>query len=346
MLATTKKLKDIIHCNPELDSSIVRSYLAVIANYGGLEDARGLLQVFMEEPADYNRTLLLEPIMKHGDLELAEDLYEFAIEQHKLKEDMPSEILHVLGYLGYTGCTETLVSLLTSEDWHLSKDAALGLLHLPCHGYEQQIRTIIDNSIGKSLFDEFVPALSYKVANNEMVPKLFEWGNSIVSTDCNAGIILGIALYGPDYKDVIKDILWSENWEAHDTSTGTRNWSYAAMQHVQLTFRELIEDLKSAQIPKRDLFHRLSVLSEMLECKLTLQHQPLRFAATNDESIFDIYRELFEWSNSDHDDSIIGLIARNLQDEFDLLNKYNHLRDKLEMKMEHLIEVNYLKGEL
>jgi len=347
LIPTTKRLIDLIKSSPNIDSSIVSSYTNVIGKYGGLEDAIGLFKLFIEAPSHYNRILLLQPIMKHGDLQLAQEIYDYCFYQKELREGMPCEVLHVLGYLGYTKCIETLVSHITSDNWHIAKNASLGLLHLPCNDYESQIKSILDCSFGKSLFEEFIPALSYKISSRSMVSRLFEWGDRSASTDCNAGIILGIALFGTDHKYIIKNILWNQNWEAHGRGTGTCIWSYIAMQHVELTFRELIQDIKIFQnevISKMDLRYRLDVLSELLECKLTFNNQPIRFTLTNNESTVDIYRDLFDWSNEDKDDSIIGIISNTLEQEVELLNKYYHLREKLEMKIEHSIEVDHLMG--
>ncbi|MFC4777285.1 hypothetical protein ACFO9Q_10875 [Paenibacillus sp. GCM10023252] len=344
MIPITKRLIDLIRSSPNIDSSFVTSYTNVIVKYGGLEDAYSLFKLFIEVPADYNRILLLEPIMMLGDLQLAQEIYDYCFYQKDLKEGMPSEVLHVLGHLGFTKCTETLVSLINSNDWHISKDACLGLLHLPCNDFESYIKSIIDYSFGKSLFQEFVPALSYKISNNSMVSRLFEWGDRRASTDCNAGIILGIALFGNNHKNMIKNILWNQNWEAHDRGTGTCIWSYISMQHVELTFGELIQDIKSEVNSMQNLRYRLDVLSELLECKLTFKKQPIRFTETNKESIADIYRDLFDWSDDDKDDSIIGIISNTLEQEVELLDKYYHLREKIEMKIEHNIEVDLLRG--
>lgn len=344
MIPITKSLIDLLKSSLYINSSIISSYTNAICKYGGAEDAKGLFKLFMDAPLEYNRLLLLQPIMKHGDIQLAEELYDSCFYQKDLREDMPYEVLHALGYLGYIKCTETLVSLLTGDDWHLAKNACLGLLHLPCANYESQIKSIIDRSFGKSLFDEFVPALSYKISSSSIVPKLFEWGDRNASTDCNSGIILGIALFGSDYKYMIKNILWNQNWEAHGTGTGTRTWSYIAMQHVQLTFRELIQDIRKhqdADISLNDLSYRLDVLAEMLECKLSYHDKPVRFTLTNNESITDIYSDLFDWRNEDQDDSVIGFISNKLEEK-ELLNKYYHLRDKLEMEIQHNIELEHL----
>lgn len=342
MIPTTKKLIDLVNSSSYIDSTIISTYTKVIGKYGGYEDATGLFRLFMEDSSDYNRILLLQPIMKLGNLQLAQEIYDYCFHQKVLRDGMPSEILHVLGYLGYTKSTEILVSLITSDDWNIAKNASLGLLHLPCHQYENQIKSALDCSFGKSLFNEFVPALCYKISNSSMVSKLFEWGDRSASTDCNAGIILGIALFGVDSKHVIKNILWNQNWEAHGRSTGTWIWSYVAMQHVQLTFRELIQDIKRDQnVSKQDLYYRLDVLSEMLVCKLAFNDKPLRFTLTNKESFVDIYSELFDWSSEDEDDSIIGIISNTLE-EVELLNKYYHLRERFEMRMEHIIEVDHL----
>jgi hypothetical protein len=317
LIPTTTRLIDLIKSSSHIDSAIISTYTNVIGKYGGHEDATGLFRLFMNDPSDYNRILLLQPIMKLGNLQLAQEIYDYRFHQKVLRDGMPSEILHVMGYLGYTKSTEILVSLINSDDWDIAKNATLGVLHLPCNQYENQIKAALDCSFGESLFHEFVPALSYKISNSSMVSKLFEWGDRSASTDCNAGIILGIALFGVDHKHVIKKILWNQNWEAHGRSTGTWFWSYIAMQHVQLTFRELIQDIKINQkgiTSKQVLYYRLDVLSEMLACKLAFNDKPLRFTLTNYESLFEIYSELFDWSSEDEDDSILGVISNTLGD--------------------------------
>ncbi|OUS75743.1 hypothetical protein B1748_15045 [Paenibacillus sp. MY03] len=347
MIPATQTLIDLFKTmNP--DSSIVSAYTNVICKYGGLADAVNLFDLFMEDPLDYNRVLLLQPIMKHGDQRLAQRIFDDCFYQGELLEDMPNEILHVLGYLGYESVTESLVLHMHSDNWHIAKYACLGLLHLPCNDHETQtkIKDLIESSYSKNLFQEFVPALSFKVSSSSIVRSLFEWGNTSASIDCNAGIILGIALFGSDQKDTIKGILWNPNWEAHGTATGTLMWSYVAMQHVELTFRELIQDVKMNQsevFSRAELRYRLEVLAELLACKLSNHHQqqPIRFSINNNETTADIYLDLFGWSKDGHDDSVIGLISNNLEDEDELLNRYYHLRDRLEMKIEHQIELDH-----
>jgi hypothetical protein len=225
LIPATKKLKHLIHSSEPTNHA---SYLNVIGKYGGPDDAVELFRLFMEDPQDYNRIQLLEPIRKHGDLQLAQVIYDNCFYEQNLRDDMTSEILYVLGYLGYAKCTETLMSLMNADNWHIAT---------------QDIRT---------------------------------FQNGIHS--------------------------------------------------------------------KQDLFYRIDVLFEMLECKLTFNDQPLRFTLMNEESVFDIYQAVFESSDDDADDSIIGIIANSLGEEMDLLSKYAHLKEKFEMKLEHRIELDHLAG--
>lgn len=59
---------------------------------------------------------------------------------------------------------------------------------------------------GQPLFPEFLPALSFTFADEQIVPRLLAWGER-ASTDCNAGLILGISMFGSTQKKQIKSIV-------------------------------------------------------------------------------------------------------------------------------------------
>ncbi|MCE5168741.1 hypothetical protein LQV63_05370 [Paenibacillus profundus] len=347
MIQITQKLIHLNRHNNRLDAGIVSAYADIIAKYGSIDDAIALAQWFLESPADFNGSLLY-PIMKHGNEKLAKELHNNCFYHNELREGIPDDILHVLGYLGFTDCTEQLISYMEADDWGLSMSACMGLLHLPCDPYKDLIKSKLEKWVGQSLFHEFLPALSFKCAAPEIVPRLADWGEHAASTDCNAGIILGIALFGTGQKDVLKHILWSPNWEAHGTGTGTCIWSYVSMQHVGLTFKELIGDIKHAPVfmeDRTELDYRLDVLYEMLSLKLTYHKQPIRFACQNNESIREIYQDLFSWPTPHKDESIIGLIIDHFGLQNSLLEKYYELRNRFELKIDHEIELEHLLHE-
>ncbi|MBN3523269.1 hypothetical protein [Paenibacillus apiarius] len=347
MIEITRKLIHAHRQNNRLDAGIVSAYADLIAKYGSIDDAFALAQWFLESPADFDGSLFY-PIMKHGDEELAQKLHNKCFCHHELREGIPDGILHVLGYLGFTDCAEQLISYMEADDWGLSKSACIGLLHLPCEPYKDLIKAKIEKWMGQSLFPEFLPALSVTCAAPDIVPRLAGWGEHAASTDCNAGLILGIALFGTDQKDVLKDILWNPSWEAQGMGTGTGVWSYVSMQHVGLTFKELIRDIKNEAAlmsDKTELDYRLEVLYEMLSLKLTYHRQPIRFARQNNESVREIYEELFSWPNPDKDESIIGLIIDHFGLGNRLLEKYYELRNRCELKIDHEIELEHLLAD-
>lgn len=101
MIQNTEKLIQLLRSGQKIDAGNLASYCRLTSKYGDREDAVALFRVFAEHPCDYRRTLLLDPVMRCGDMALAEEIDHLCFEQGRLKEGMPSEVLHVMGYLGY-----------------------------------------------------------------------------------------------------------------------------------------------------------------------------------------------------------------------------------------------------
>lgn len=342
----TAGLIDMFGSGKKLDASIISAYTDVVARYGTMEDAWELYRLFVEDPHHYIRGLLLQPIMRCGDVTLAQDMYERYVQNRASPEHIPDGVLYVLGYLGYVEAAADLVALVNGPYGVASVDACLGLVHLPCEPYREQLAAELEKALDQNLFNELLPLLSFKCTTEDMIPRLVHWGEQHASVDCNAGIIAGIALFGEGQKDTIRSILWNPFWEAHGTATGSCVWSYFAMQHVGLTFRELVQDIKSYDASKEDvqaLEYRLDVLYEMLELKLSYTARPIRFARSNEESFGQLYSDLFSWSNEHHDDSIIGWMNEQLGVEHRLLERYYELRKRVEIKMVHEIELEHVQ---
>uniref|UniRef100_A0AAE9L5Z0 Uncharacterized protein n=1 Tax=Paenibacillus polymyxa TaxID=1406 RepID=A0AAE9L5Z0_PAEPO len=273
--------------------------------------------------------------MRCGDVTLAQDMYERYVRNQASPEHIPDGVLYALGYLGCVEAAADLVALVNGPYGAVSVDACLGLVHLSCEPYREKLAAELENALDQNLFNEFLPLLSSKCTTEDMIPRLVHWGEQHASVDCNAGIIAGIALFGEGQKDTIRSILWNPFWEAHGTATGSCVWSYFAMQHVGLTFRELVQDIKSYDASKEDvqaLEYRLEVLHEMLELKLSYTARPIRFARSNEEPFGQLYSDLFSWSNEHHDDSIIGWMNEQLGVEHRLLDQYDELRKKSRLK--------------
>ncbi|MCM3338453.1 hypothetical protein M3650_07365 [Paenibacillus sp. MER TA 81-3] len=65
----------------------------------------------------------------------------------------------------------------------------------------------------------------------------------------------------------------------------------------------------------------------------------IRFACQNNESIREIYQDLFSWPTPHKDESIIGLIIDHFGLQNSLLEKYYELRNRFELKIDHEIKL-------
>lgn len=343
MLKITEKFINELHLTKDINYEKFQGYINTIIRYGNQEDAEALYSTFIQDPLKYENGRLIEPIMRLGDIHLAHVLYEFSIVDNDLTEEAPYEVLHALGYMGVEQVTPVLIKYaLESELWSTCKFACLGLAHLSVEKYQQQLKDRLEQSINKPLFDEFLPLLSFRLYDDTFVEHLYEWGDKHASIDCNAGLILGIALYGKEQKETIKNIIWSSNWQAHDMGTGTGKWTYQAMGHVDLTFEELIGDMKRFLVEiesDRELEYRLDVLHFLLTFNLTYFSKGIKFANTNHENIEILYTLLYSSSNENTDDSMFKYIKERFDrdEQFSIIESYKRL--ELQMEMYILFEV-------
>ncbi|MBX4148992.1 hypothetical protein [Paenibacillus lautus] len=352
MIRNTEKLIRDFKNNPRMDGTILASYCRITSLYGDRNDAAALFRLFAEEPSDYKRSLLLDPIMRCGDQELAEDIARVCFDGKKLKENMPGDILHVLGYLDHDRMMDYMVASITANDWYLSKAACIGLMHLPCERYAEIFADELERVYGQPLFPEFLPALCFKFTDARMVPRLMEWGEQ-ASTDCNAGLILGIAAFGRSQQAKVRRILMEPKWEMDATGTGSHWWGYMSMQMSEVTFSQLISHMKDRMpldLHKNEtlegeafIVHSLQVLHDLMEVKLSDDLHPLRFAATNNERFSDLYAQLFQWSNEYEDDSMIGRIQHVLGYDHPMVNQYIVLRTRMEMAIRREMELEALR---
>ncbi|MFD1887855.1 hypothetical protein [Paenibacillus wenxiniae] len=348
------------HSEKPIDSTIIQSYCDVIAQYGDREDAAMLLQWYMNHSGDGQYNHLLHVVMRCGDLELAAKLYQYHFNHEgELGDDAPDGVLHILAYMGYPLHTEYLVKCVLL-DHRCGSDACLALLHMPYTDHHRQLIERFDQLYGDALFPEFLPALGVKWATaGEMVPKLVAWGKQ-ASIDCNGGLLFGIAMYGPTQKEQIKQILWDPDWELYSNGTGGHWWAYMAMPLVELTFAELIRDVKMTfgSDPKRNdevngreadhlsdalqrsAEHCFDVLHSLLQLKLERLSHPLRYVNANAEAMMDLYPQLFAWSTPYVDDSILGVIADTLGVHHRLTSQFHHVRAMMELAVRHEIEMS------
>lgn len=148
-----------------------------------------------------------------------------------------------MGRLGYTPATSLLWEHV--DGLHdVSKDACLGLLHLPCEELRGAIAEALEKHEGSALFPEFLPVLAPKSEDPAWLERLVAWGENRASVDCNGGLILGISLHGRPARAAFTRLLWDARWEACGTGTGSALWTYAGTRVQGLGLPQLYADLR------------------------------------------------------------------------------------------------------
>ncbi|MGW1065641.1 hypothetical protein ACWD4F_14140 [Streptomyces aureus] len=212
-----------------------------VLRHGGPADAEALLPLFLAAPAAHDA--LVPVLARHGDRRLAERLLEATVEGGRLREGVPSGVLHAVGRLGYTPATSLLWEHV-DDSYDVSKDACLGLSHLPCEELRGAITESLEKHEGAALFPEFLPVLATKTQDPGWLDRLVAWGGNHASTDCNGGLILGIALHGEQARPAFTRLLWDTRWDACDRGTGSALWTYASTRVLGLDLPQLYADLR------------------------------------------------------------------------------------------------------
>jgi hypothetical protein len=308
---------------------------SIILRHGSRADAEAVLAVFLTAP---ERGSTLVPILaEHGDASLAQRLEAACLSEGSLREGVPDEVLHCLGYLG----SEPAQGMLweharASKDWYQQRSACLGLLHLSCRGLETDITRELARYEGQNVFPEFLPALAFKTGEPTWLKRLVAWGEHAASTDCNGGLILGIALDGAAGRPHFEQLLWSERWEAHGGGTGSERWTYAGTRILGIALRELYEALRkqlAEPTSRRSPLQALRVFLALLDSWLRRPWLGLRGAREPTESPAELHALLFRWTTPDRDDSIKGLARELLQAEKRLGSELHRLEQEILLQM-------------
>ncbi|AKG22335.1 hypothetical protein [Calothrix sp. 336/3] len=321
------------------------AYIAAIEKFGCQVDADALLPVFLENPLE--RRELISPLMGWGNLQTGKVIYQQCFQGELLKPEMPEEILHCLGYLGNESITNCLFQYVQADNYYLSRAACLGLLNLSCAGLEDDIARAITTCYGKHLFPEFLPALAIKTGKLELLEQLYHLGETTASCDCNAGLILGVALYGEQGLKYFHDIIWNPRWETHGGGTGSDYWTYIAMQCLGMKLSDLYQDLKNKVENSPNLEHEFLVFIALLSWQIRSPQEKIKFLQPNRESHIELYQILFDWSTPHHDDSIIG-IAHQVFAEVDhpIIKELYILQAQLNLAMQYEIEIETITHKL
>ena len=259
MLAATRILLDD-------DAPFPLRHLAsgVVADHGDHDDAATIFNRTLAAPDP----LHCAPLMALGTRAMGERLLRTFIEGGRLREGTPDELLHVLGYLGVEEAEPVLwTAAVSSGDHYLSMSACLGLLHLPCTGREVAIADAIRGCMGRNLFPEFLPVLACKTNEPSLAEAMVESGATVASTDCNGGLLLGLALLGA--RDAFERALFDPRWEAVGTATGTRRYAFAGVRVLGLSLIRL-HDARRASLEFADIVTLAGLLEERVRSQTFL----------------------------------------------------------------------------
>jgi hypothetical protein len=269
-------------------------YLEVIAREGSPADVPLLMGLFRSYPD--GRDAVVKTISALGDETTARELSDLCIVDGKLKPEMPSEALQALGYLGYQSARDVLWRYAISNDYYPSRAACIGLLHLDLSGMEKDIEQAIQAYCDQRLFPEFLPLLAHRTGNARLLSKLYRWGEYSASTDCNGGLILGIALFGQAGLPYFKRLLWSEAWEAYASATGSGYWLEEGRRYLGLRLIDLYREFQKRQgrdPAKSQRYHDLMVLKNFLWHTCRRTKGEIRRIPPDTESYLQLYETLF-----------------------------------------------------
>ena len=269
--------------HPERDA-----LLDVIAVLGTAEDAEALLPVFLAAPDEQYD--LVDTLVRLGELPMAERLHAAFVADNALKRGAPHDLLWAFGWAGMDRTRDMLFRYAVGPEWHESTSAVLGLLHLPLDGLEDDIRRAAE-CFGKSLFQEYLPALVGRIGDVELMHRLIADAREHASTDCFAGILLGAALLGPPGRAVFEDMVWDLSLESglHQARATAMGMGLLGMTVTDLTtwLRTRI-----AEAPETLKHQHFSTLRKIVMCHVSSppSSSALRFMPARRERMIDVWR--------------------------------------------------------
>jgi hypothetical protein len=296
-LPATLALRDLYAARP-VHWRVSDAYLRVIAEEGSLEDIPILLQLFR----DYQdvRGNIVHTIKWLGNETTVQTLLTSCLPlctaERRKDENAISAVMEALGYLGYQPARELLWRHVFSGYYYISTAACLGLLHLDLSGMEDEIERAIRACSGKNLFPEFLPMLASRTGNTSMLPELYEWGEQAASSDCNGGLILGIALFGQPGLPYFKRLMWSQKWEVWGGGTGSDRWLDQGRRFLGLRLVDLyheFQERRKQDLPLEQRYHDVMVLRACLDHTSEREQGSIRFIPPDTESYLSIYEAYF-----------------------------------------------------
>ncbi|MFG2951945.1 hypothetical protein [Streptomyces adustus] len=319
---------------PELTRQWEFMAAEAVLRHGGPADAQALLPLFLSAPAAHEA--LVPVLARHGDRQLAARLLEATVDGGRLRDGVPAGVLHAVGRLGDTEATPLLWEHV--DDLHdVSKNACLGLLHLPCEDLRGTITETLEKHEGSALFPEFLPVLAPKTNDPAWLDRLVAWGENSASVDCNGGLILGIALHGDHARTAFTRLLWNERWEACGTSTGSALWTYAGTRVLGLGLPQLYADLRTrlhTGTDPDDQWDALRSFITLLDLRCADVWTGVAAAEVQPESLDSLYSVLFT-PTRDASDTLTELADRVFGNDDLLSDEVRNLEDALHTAATH-----------
>lgn len=306
MLQSTQKLIAYFQLDASLrNTTLITSLVNAVVKCGDKQDAKALFKQYLKNTSEFHYSYLLPVFKAFADASMAAELFDIVIKDQQLIPNADPEILEVLGHLQFAPIKPILAEYLfnsdTKTDYYISKYAALGLLHFNCDEYQETILKAIEKCYGENLFPEFIPALVCKLKDTKKtLQKLYDLGDEVASTDCNAGILLGFSLCGEEGKYYFKKALFNQHWETFSTSTGTIHYAYEGLKNLGILLQELYQEIKSIS-DTASLSYAMDVFLALLNKKI----EDIEHNAT--ESYASLYVALFQWKSASESDNFIDL---------------------------------------
>lgn len=293
-----------------------RELVRIAGRFGGRDDADALTTLFLRDPAGNDHVLPV--IERRGDAQMARRLHDATTDDAGLLPGMPAELLRTFGYLGLAETRAMLWgyarhdSAWRSDNAHgTSTAAAYGLLHLPCEGIADEIAAEIRNCVGRNVFPEFLPALASRSGRPELLDTIWQIAES-ASTDCNGGLLLGMALFGERGIARFHEAMWSRDWEASSGSTGSVRALFAGTCVLGIRMNEITAEWKRRIAAGDAPLHGVTVIEGLLDVRLHTWHTGLAFAPAPLDTMADVHAALYTSSGPLAGDSFVALARQAL----------------------------------
>ncbi|MBF0664661.1 MAG: hypothetical protein IR159_03815 [Brevundimonas sp.] len=315
----------------------------LISLRGGPADAEALLPVLLADPAANGD--LIDPIARHGDAAMVRRLYDRFVEGERLVEGADPLLLWAFGWAGLEEARTMLFHYACEPNWDAAPAAVDGLVHLPSDGMEADVRAAVETCVGRMLFAEYLPALAGWIGDAALLDRFLvdDGRTELPSTDCLAGVILGVGLLGASGRQRLHDLFWADHypmiWGDQPGATGR------AMRMTGLGVADLAAELRTriAASDEAPPFWWFVLVRAMAEHQVATYDAPptWRFLPPPEKPL-DLHHALFG-PNDAWDEGLAHHARERLQGEGDWLSHEIH---QLRCPVQDLIWRDQLLAEL